>query len=114
MDTNLIILIWVSIVAIIVVCGFLIKLLIDLSKLIQSMTKASDMIQEELEPTLKELNEAAESVKSIAGVTKEQAENFQKTIKNIAGATSTVGRKVQGLFDGILKGISFGIKLFRK
>ncbi len=114
MDTNLVILIWVSIVAIVVVCGFLIKLIIDLSKLIQSMTQASNMIQEELEPTLKELNEAAESVKSIAGVTKEQAENFQKTIKNIMGATSVVGHKVQGLFDGIIKGLSFGFKLFKK
>lgn len=114
MDNNLIILIWVVIVAVITVVIFLTKLLLDLSALAKSVTKGSEMLQDELEPTLKELNEAASSLKKVTGIAKEQVEGIQKAIQNITNVTSAVGGKIHGLFGGLINGVQAGLKLFRK
>ncbi len=114
MDINLIILIWVSVVSIILITIFLIKLLYDLSDLTKSMTKGSEMLQNEIEPTLKELNEAVASLNKVSGIAKEHVERIQKTIHNITNGMSAVGGKIQGLFSGLSNGIQFGLKLFRK
>ena len=114
MDNNLIVLIWVSILAIAVVAVFLVKLLYDLSDLTRSMRKGSEMIQDELEPTLKELNEAATSLNKVTRIAKDHAEGIQKTIQSITNATSSIGSKIQGMFGGLISGLQAGLKLFKK
>ena len=114
MDNNVIVLIWVSIIAISVIATFLVKLLYDLSDLTRSMKKGSEMIQDELEPTLKELNEAATSLNKVTGIAKNHVEGIQKAIQGITNATTSIGGKIQGMFGGLISGLQAGLKLFKK
>jgi predicted PurR-regulated permease PerM len=110
----LLVLVSVSTIVIITVSVFLIRLLIDLSKLAKTVISAGEIIQKELEPTLRELRTAAVSVNSIIDGANRQISVLRKALMGVAGATKNVGTKMGGLFSGLAKGISMGIKLFRK
>lgn len=112
METTLTVLICVSTIAIVVIGGFLVKLLIDLSKLAQSATEITQILNEELEPTLKELREASNTLNSITGVASEQIINVNNAIRKVIDTSSLIKGKMQGLFDGFLKGIKVGMSLF--
>ena len=113
-DIGLATLIWVSVIAIFTIGGFLVKLLFDLSKLVQSATNTSDTIREELEPTLEELKKAADSINSIASGVNEQFSGLQGAIRKIFDITSGVKTKLHGMLDGLIKGFSMGLKIFKK
>ncbi len=55
----------------------MVKLLIDLSKLAKNVDETTSMVKEEMEPTLKELNKALQSINSIA-------ENADKRVDSLA------------------------------
>ncbi len=98
----------------IVLLVFVCKLIISLIKLTDNANIIASSVQKEIEPTLKELKEAAKSINSIAGSADEK---FQKTGSNVAtlvGAGACLGGKLKSFAQGILKGISFGLGLFKK
>ena len=113
-EISLITLIWVSIIAIITIGGFLVKLIFDLIKLAQSATHTSDTLRNELEPTLEELKKAADSINSIASGVNEQFSGLQGAIRKILSVTSGVKSKLHGMLDGIIKGFSMGFGIFKK
>ncbi len=77
------VLIYVSVVLLLIIGVFLIKLLLDASNLVNSMQDFIKVTQTELEPTIKE---------------------FQGTLVNINSISSNVNRQINSLSDGIDKG----------
>lgn len=113
-NITLIILLSVTTVIIVVLGVLTAKLIANLTILSKNVDSIAQSVQSEIQPTLKELREAAQSINSIANNADTQFSGFQSTLKNVLGASSLVGCKMRGLMDGLVKGISFGINLFNK
>jgi|GEM_PF-1403904 len=113
-QVSFLVLMYTSAVVILVVGIFLVRLLIDLSKLSNTAKNAGEVIQNELEPTLKELQQTAKSINSIVHSADSQIEGVKKAFVGAADATRNVGHKMGGIFAGLAKGLALGIKLFKK
>lgn len=105
-------------IILIIVGGFLIKLLIDLSKLTKNLDETTSMVKSEIEPTLHELNDALKSINSIAQNANKQVGSLGKLLESAVGAGALVFTKAKNLSGGIVKTITKGlvtlIKLFIK
>ena len=103
---------------IVVVGGFLVKLLIDLSTLTKNVDETTTIVKSELEPTLQELNTALKSINSIAQNADKQVHSLSKTFENVLGASAGIFSKAKDLSGGLVKGITKGlvtvIKMFIK
>lgn len=113
-DLGLTILIYATIIVLVILGVFLAKLFYDLSKLAQTAQSTSEIIQTELEPTLKELREAAGSLKSIASSADTNISGLKKAISNAFDTSFQVGHKMKGLMAGLVKGLCAGLKIFKK
>lgn len=102
----------------ILVGGFLIKLLWDLSKLTKNIDETTAIVKSEIEPTLKEFNDALKSINSIAQNADKQVDSFAKLIENVLGASTLAFNRAKelsgGLLKGAVKGLATIIKLFYK
>ena len=114
MSSTLEIFLCISAISFVVLAGFLIKLAIDTQKLINNTNEIAQSVQKEIEPTLKELKEAAKSINSIAANADEQLQNTKERIASFIGATSCLSGKLKSFAKGILKGVAFGLGLFKK
>lgn len=97
---------------------FLIKLLIDLSKLTKNLDDTTSLVKSEIEPTIKEFNTALKSINSIAQNADKQVDSLAKFMENILGASAvalTRAKKLSGgLIKGFIKGLFSLIKMFVK
>jgi len=93
---------------------FVIKLIISINNLSNNINIIASSVQKEIEPTLKELKEAAKSINSIANSADVNMKSTGAKLASIVGATSCVAGKLRNFSAGILKGISFGLGLFKK
>lgn len=105
-------------IILVVICGFLIKLLINLSKLTKNINETTEIVKSELEPTFEELNKALKSVSSIAQNADKQVDSLSKLFENILGAGSIAFTRAKKLSGGIVKNVVKGlvelVKLFLK
>lgn len=105
-------------IILIVVGGFLIKLLIDLSKLTKNVDETTSIVKSEIEPTLKELNNTLKSINSITQNADKQVDSLAKLFENLLGTGVLAFNKAKelsgGLFKNIAKGLVTLIKLFIK
>lgn len=105
-------------IILVVVGYFLIKLLMDLSKLTKNLDETTSIVKSEIEPTLKEFNNALKSINSIAQNADRQVDSLAKLFENILGASSiafTRAKKLSGsLIKGLFKGLITVVKLFVK
>lgn len=105
-------------IILIVVGGFLIKLLIDLSKLTKNLDETATVVKSEIEPTLQELNNALKSINSIAQNADKQVGSLGKLLESALGVGAIAFTKAKNLSGGIVKTITKGlvtlIKLFMK
>ena len=104
----------VTAVVVLVLGVLLARLIINLTLLSKNVDSIAQSVQIEIQPTLKELREAAQSINSIANNADTQFSGIQNALKGVLGASSLVGCKMKGLMDGLVKGISFGLNLFNK
>lgn len=111
---GLVILIYTTVILLVLIGIFLIKLLYTSTKLTKVLSKTSEMINQELEPTLKELKETLGSVNSIAKNANERMGQIGGAFDKIMSVPFRVGQKMRGLLSGLVEGVSAGIKLFRK
>lgn len=102
----------------VLVSGFLIKLLVDLSRLTKNVDETTSIVKAEIEPTLKELNNALKSINSIAQNADKQVDSLAKLFENVMGASALAFTRAKKLSGGLLKGAVQGlvtvIKLFYK
>lgn len=105
-------------IILIIVGGFLVKLLVDLSKLTKNLDETTSIVKAEVEPTLQELNKALKSVNSIAQNADRQVDSLGKVIENIVGASANMFTRAGKLSSGLIKGFTQGlvtvIKMFLK
>jgi uncharacterized protein YoxC len=102
----------------VVVGGFLIKLLIDLSKLTKNIDETTTIVKSEIEPTLKEFNNALKSINSIAQNADKQVGSLAKLFETILGTGVLALNRAKEFSGGFLKSFAKGlvtvIKLFMK
>ena len=98
-------------VMVLVVGGFIIKLLVDLSKLAKNANETTLLLNTELKPTLTELNKTLKSVNEIVQNTGEGMGNMKLGIENIFKKTKLVSGTV---FSAFLKGFMGAYTLFCK
>ena len=104
----------IALICFIVLIVFAIRLIISLTKLSENANIIATSVQKEVEPTLKELKEAAKSINSIANSADEKFKDAKIGISSIAGITACFGGKLKTFIEGISKGISFGMNIFKK
>lgn len=102
----------------VVVGGFLIKLLIDLSKLTKNVDETTTIVKTEIEPTLQEFNKTLKSINSIAQNADKQVDSLGKLIENILGAGALAFNRAKDLSGGLVKSFIKGfvtvVKMFWK
>lgn len=102
----------------IVLGGFLIKLVIDVTKLTKNLDETTTIVKSEIEPTLKELNQALKSINSIAQSADKQVDTLGKFLENAMGVSALAFTRAKNLSGGLLKGLVKGlttvIKIFMK
>ena len=102
----------VLIIAVIVVLGFLLKLIIDSIKLVQNLDETTTIIKNEVEPTLKELVKTLENLNSLTQSANNQLSKVRKLISGLLGLGSVTLGGVKNIAGGFLKGVIEGIKFF--
>jgi len=104
----------ITAISITVLAVFLTRLAFSAYKFTENANLIAASLQKEIEPTLKELKEAAKSINSIAANADTQLQNTKAGIATLVNATSCLSGKIKSFSTGILKGIAFGLGLFRK
>ncbi len=93
---------------------FLIKLIIDLSKLVINLDEVATILKVELEPLVKELKETLCRLNSLASATDTQVDNVKKIFSKALGLSGLLFGKVRSVSGSFFKGIATGIKMFSK
>ena len=102
---------WATGVIILVVGGFLVKLLIDLSALAKNLKETSDIVNTELKPTLENVNQTLNSINEIITNTNNGVGDVKSAIGKIVDKTKMLSGSLIG---GILNGFATVYKLFKK
>lgn len=102
---------WVTGVVVLVVGGFLIKLLIDLSALSKNVNETSILINTELKPTLKEINETLHAVNTLVKSADKNVDSVKSAVEKTFGKTKMISESIVG---GIVKGFVTVMGLFTK
>ena len=108
------ILMFVTIVCLVVLTVFVVKLIISVTKLTDNANVIATSVQKEIEPTLQELKEAAKSINSIANNADTKFQNAKVGLASALGLSACFGGKLKDFIQGISKGVSFGMKMFKK
>jgi len=104
----------ISLTCIAIMTVFITILAFNANKLTKNANDIASSIQKEIEPTLKELREASKSINSIAASADTQLKSTKEGIASFIGATSCLSGKLKSFASGILKGVAFGLGLFKK
>lgn len=102
------------IIAVIIVLGFLLKLIIDSIKLVQNLDETTTIVKKEIEPTLQELNKTLENINSITADADKQLIQVRKIISSLLGIGSVTLGGMKNITGGFFKGVIEGIKFFTK
>lgn len=111
LNQGLTFLVWATGIILIVVAGFVVKLLIDLSKLAKNLNETSVIVNTELKPTLKELNQTLSSINEIVKSTDKNVGDFKSAVAKLVDKTKLVSGTLLG---GLFKGFSTAYSLFKK
>lgn len=104
----------VTIVLLIVVSVFLVKLIIDLSRLTNNLNDISTVIKSDIEPTIKEMKSTFQSLNSIIKVTDRNVSAFRGVASKLLGVGSAALSGIKGVTGSFWKGVSAGINIFGK
>ena len=102
---------WATGCVVIIVAGFLVKLLIDLPVLAKNLNQTSIIVNTELKPPLKELNETLSSINEIVKNTDKGVGDFKSAVGKLVDKTKLVSGT---LFGGLIKGFTTAYNLFKK
>lgn len=93
---------------------YLIRLIIDLSKLAKNLDETTTMVKQELEPTIDELKTTLKNLNLLASATDRQFDNARKIVGKVANIAGLVLGQFKHLSGGFTKGLIAGIELFSK
>ncbi|MBR2525228.1 DUF948 domain-containing protein [bacterium] len=102
----------------VVVGGFLIKLIIDMSKLARNVDETTTVVRNELRPTLREVNESLHTLNDFMKSTDKGIDKMRDAMENVFGISSATFSKLKflsgSLAKGLYKGFSTVVKMFQK
>jgi len=111
-------LVWTTAVVLIIICGFVAKLLFDTSKFVRNLDDTTTMVKTELEPTLKDVKEITKTVNEMVQTTDAQMAKIRKITGMLADFTtlgiSKASILTSSLAKGAMKGFWSVMKLFKK
>ena len=113
-EISLIILGSVTVVILILIAAFLIKLLVDLSNLTNNSNEVVIIVKNEIKPTLDELQKTLGSINSIAKTADKQVDLIKKVFSTLVGAGGLAACGFKNISGGFTKGLLAGLNLFRK
>lgn len=111
LNQGLTFLVWATGIVLIVVAGFLVKFLIDLSALAKNLNQTSIIVNTELKPTLNELNQTLSSINEIVKNTDKGVGDFKSAISGLMDKTKLISGNLIG---GLIKGFSTAYNMFKK
>ena len=111
LNNGLTFLAWATGIIVLIVGGFLVKLLIDLSALAKNLNETSIIVNTELKPTLQGVNETLASINEIIKNTDKGVGDFKSAIGKMVDKTKAVSGT---LFGGLINGFVTAYKLFKK
>ena len=114
MSSTLEVALLVLIIAVIIVLGFLLKLIIDSIKFVQNLDETTTIVKNEVEPTLKELVKTLENLNSLSGNADKQLTKARKVLSGFLGFSSVAFGGFKNVAGGFLKGFVEGVKIFTK
>ncbi len=107
---GLVFLTWTSAVMIILIGIFVIKVLFDLSRLTKTINSTAEIVKQELEPTLKNVNETVEIVSARVKEANDAVTKVETKVKEVAKQSgkilTTVGGGIFAASKLALRGIS--------
>jgi uncharacterized protein YoxC len=95
-------------IIVLLVGGFLVKLIFDISKLTKTVDGTANIVKSEIEPTLKELNTTLQNLNSIAKKADSKVSSLDKAIENMFGAGAVALGRMRTLSGGLVKGLVKG------
>ncbi len=102
----------------VIVGGFLIKLLIDMSKLARNVDETTTVVRNELRPTLREVNESLHTLNDFMKSTDKGIDKMRDAMEGAFGMSAATFSKLKflsgSLAKGLYKGFSTVVKLFQK
>ena len=102
---------WSTGIVIITIACFLIKLLIDVSKLSKSLNQTTEILNAELKPTLQAVNETLTTVNSLVKRTDKGFDNAKNALTTFVSKTKLLSSSI---FGGFLKGFATVLGLLSK
>ncbi|MBP3820271.1 hypothetical protein J6G99_01345 [bacterium] len=95
-------------IVVLIVGGFLVKLLFDASKLVQNAAQTTEILNTELKPVLTELNKTIKSFNGIVQNTGEGMSNVKLGLESVLSKTKLLsGNILSGFLKGFLTVYSF-------
>lgn len=101
-------------IIVILVGLMLVWLLFDLSKLTRNINETTEIIKEELTPTLKNINKSVEIISGIVIKTDEGINKVKNFVKNPLKILSKVLTLTGSISKGFWGGLASGFKIFSK
>ncbi len=114
LEVSLMFLIFTTIILGVLISVFIIRLLIDLSRLTVNIDETTTVVKQEIEPTLKELKETLNNLNSIAKSADKQVDVIKKVFSGLVGASGLAFCGLKNISGGFLKGLFAGLKILRK
>ena len=78
------------------------------------LNKATDTINGELEPAVKDLKETLGGINSIVKMADKRVQVINCALNGIVGATGVLGGKLKSVLEGAAAGFKAGLNLFKK
>ena len=104
----------ILIITFIVMSGFIIKLLIDTSKLVQNLDETTNLIKTELEPALKEVNKIVSGLNIFKTETDGKIKIAKKVIASVLGMSTLAIFGLRNISNGLVKDFCTGLKIFMR
>ncbi len=114
LEQGLIILVFTSIVVLIVLTVFIVRVLINMFKLTKNLDNTTTILNNELEPTIKELNQVLTNVNKFANSADTQMNNAKHLIAKVIGVAGVALGGIKSFSGSFFKGFTSAMKLFIK
>lgn len=105
-------------IMLVLVGGFLIKLLVDLSKLAKNVDDTTSVVKNEIRPTLRELNESLHTLNDFMKSTDRGIDKMRDAVEGAFGLSTATLSKLKfisgSLAKGLTKGFTTVMKMFQK
>lgn len=98
-------------IMVLIVSIYLIRLLANMTVLTKNLNQTTEILNEDLQPTLKDFREAVHSVNTLIQATDNGVGNVKTSIGSVLGKTKAIS---QGVFGGFMNGFLTMFNMFKR